>query len=373
MAKAGPDETRQRPGPAASQNEEKTTGRLRRSSLLTLFPSFVVEPFGGIQVSGREALRRIETTPCFDASAFYYEPQCAKWKNLVRAIRNRRSVDALLVWHLGLLKLAPFIATSNPRIVLFLHGIEAWRKQDAVTGALLTKTHLFLTNSDYTWNRFTAIHPAFAGKPHRTVHLGLGDALDSRQPAPDPPEEPPSALMIGRMRRSENYKGHREVIEAWPVVAAALPNAELRIVGDGDLRPELEQLAEKLGIAHRVRFYGSVPDSKKEELLRRCRSFVLPSGGEGFGLVYLEAMRLGRPCIVSNLDAGSEVVNPPEAGFAVDLHDSAQIAGTIVRVLSAGREWDEMSTRARQRYESRFTARHFGGRLLAALSTNGNG
>jgi phosphatidyl-myo-inositol dimannoside synthase len=157
------------------------------------------------------------------------------------------------------------------------------------------------------------------------------------------------------------------MIQVWPVVLASMPAAELRIVGDGDLRPELERIVQELGLADRVRFYGAIPDSQKQDLLRQCRALVLPSAGEGFGLVYLEAMRMGRPSIVSTLDAGSEVVNPPEAGLAVDLHDSPEVAAAVLRLLTAGPEWDQMSARAQQRYESNFTSRHFEQRLLAAL------
>jgi phosphatidylinositol alpha-1,6-mannosyltransferase len=173
--------------------------------------------------------------------------------------------------------------------------------------------------------------------------------------------------MIGRLSRNEDYKGHREMIHAWPRVLAAMSNAELWIVGDGDLRPELERLAETLGISRRVNFFRAVPDTRKEDLLQRCRVLALPSRGEGFGLVYLEAMRLGRPCLVSRLDAGIEVVNPPEAGLAADVHDPAQLAASVLQLLTPGPEWDQMSARARRRYETHFTACHFEQRLLAAL------
>jgi phosphatidylinositol alpha-1,6-mannosyltransferase len=336
-------------------------------SVLALFPSFAAEPFGGVQVSGREALRSITAHSVTQASAFYYEPNEAKAKNLLRAIRARMPVDTLLVWHSGLLKLAPFIAASKRRLVVFLHGIEAWRKQDPLTTLLLRRTDVFLTNSDHTWRRFIAIHPGCAAKPHRTVHLGLGEPLEEE---PSEPDCTLSALMIGRMRKGENYKGHREMIEVWPQVLRSLPGAELRIAGDGDLRPELEQLALKLGVSRHVRFYGAVPDTQKERLLRECRSLVLPSAGEGFGLVYLEAMRMGRPCLVSNLDAGAEVVNPPEAGLAVDLRNSGEVAAAAVRLLTPGPEWEAMSERARGRYERRFTAKHFGERLVGALFTS---
>jgi glycosyltransferase involved in cell wall biosynthesis len=93
----------------------------------------------------------------------------------------------------------------------------------------------------------------------------------------------------------------------------------------------------------------------------------MPSRGEGFGLVYLEAMRLGRPCLVSKEDAGHEVVNPPEAGLAVDPGDSEELTKAVVRLMSDGDEWREWSHRARLRYETHYTAEQFQMRLLRAL------
>jgi glycosyltransferase involved in cell wall biosynthesis len=93
----------------------------------------------------------------------------------------------------------------------------------------------------------------------------------------------------------------------------------------------------------------------------------MPSRAEGFGLVYLEAMRLGRPCLVSNADAGREVVNPPEAGLSVDAEDAGALADSICRLIAQDREWDLWSTRARARYEANFTVQHFQHRLRAAV------
>jgi len=337
--------------------------RPRRVDLLGLFPSFESAFFGGVQATGRQAWHAI-TERKINAEAFLYEPDTPKLPTVLRAIKSRVRPDQVLVWHCGLLKLAPFIASSSPRRVLFLHGIEAWRKHDPLTTRLMRRTNLFLSNSNYTWNRFLTFHPDLAAIPHRTVQLGVGEALG--QPAP-PPGEIPAALMIGRMQRDEGYKGHRELIQIWPRVIASLPTAELWIVGGGDLRPDLEQLARSLGLTARVKFFGPVPDATKNDLLRRCRILALPSAAEGFGLVYLEAMRVGRPCIVSRLDAGAEVVNPPEAGAAVDLADPAAVAAVLLKFLEAGPEWQQASTRARQRYETCFTAAHFEQRLLAAL------
>jgi phosphatidylinositol alpha-1,6-mannosyltransferase len=173
------------------------------------------------------------------------------------------------------------------------------------------------------------------------------------------------------LARGEAYKGHREVILAWSDVLRRVPDAELWLAGDGNLRGELEAWVAGLPQARRVRFLGGVSEAEKEKLLARCRCLALPSRGEGFGLVYVEAMRMGRPCLVSTVDAGREVVSPPDCGLAVDPANPAELAAALERLLSDGPGWDRWSRQARVRYGARFTAAHFQGRLLDAVSRTG--
>jgi phosphatidylinositol alpha-1,6-mannosyltransferase len=192
----------------------------------------------------------------------------------------------------------------------------------------------------------------------------MGSRLDAGTPAPD---ERPAVLMISRLEKGEDYKGHRQMIEAWPHVLEEMPDAQLWIAGAGNLRESLEVLARLRTPEGSVRFYGHVSDAEKDQLITRCRCLALPSRGEGFGLVYVEAMRMGRPCLVSDLDAGREVVNPPEAGLAVDPSNPRATADAVHRMLTPGDEWEQWSFQARSRYERCFTRAHFQQRLLAAV------
>jgi phosphatidylinositol alpha-1,6-mannosyltransferase len=222
---------------------------------------------------------------------------------------------------------------------------------------------LFLADSRFTWQRFTQAQPQCVDRPHQIVPRGC------EQPAPKslPPAGPPAALLLGRMMRGEDYKGHRELIAVWPAVRARIPEARLWIAGDGDLQPELQGLADRLGLQDSVQFWGRVSEEQKQELLDRCRCLAMPSRGEGFGLVYLEAMRRGRPCLVSNCDAGQEVVQPPEAGLAVDPKDAPALTDAVCRLLTPGAEWEQWSQAARRRYEEHYTAAQYRRRLLQAL------
>jgi phosphatidylinositol alpha-1,6-mannosyltransferase len=249
--------------------------------------------------------------------------------------------------------------------VLFLHGIEAWRKPSLFTRLLLRRVNHFLSNSQFTWQRFLEVAREFHAVPHTVVHLGMGECATGEQEAPS---DIPAAVIIGRIAREEDYKGHRELIAAWPMVRETIKNAQLWILGDGNLRPELQSLARSHGVAEAVEFCGRVSQAEKFGAIKRSRCLAMPSRGEGFGLVYLEAMRLGRPCLVSNCDAGREVINPPTAGLAVDQKNPSDLARSLCELLTLSPRWQERSRAARERFESYYTAAHFRKRLVDAIA-----
>jgi phosphatidylinositol alpha-1,6-mannosyltransferase len=140
------------------------------------------------------------------------------------------------------------------------------------------------------------------------------------------------ALMLGRLVRGEAYKGHREMIAAWGEVLRHVPDAELWIAGDGDLRPELERWAAGRPWGSRIRFCGLVSEAEKERLLTASRCLALPSRGEGFGLVYLEAMAAGLPVITSDHGGQVDFLRDGENGYLVPPSDEAAIARAIGRL-----------------------------------------
>jgi len=125
----------------------------------------------------------------------------------------------------------------------------------------------------------------------------------------------------------------------------------------------------ELALTPYIDFRGSVTEEEKLELIAQSHCLLMPSRGEGFGLVYLEAMRQGRPCLAGSADAGREVLSPPEAGLSVDPVDIPGLACAVARLLRPGDSWREWSRRARARYESSFTADDFQRRLLDAITS----
>ncbi|MDQ1308637.1 MAG: hypothetical protein QG671_4472 [Actinomycetota bacterium] len=145
--------------------------------------------------------------------------------------------------------------------------------------------------------------------------LGLGDA--------------PLAVSVGRLSRQ---KGHDVLIEAWPQVLQRVPQAQLVIVGDGELRAQLENAGTP-----GVTFAGSMPDPRP--WVSAADLVVLPSRWEGMSLAMLEALAAGRSVVTTDV-AGSEVVTRSGAGAVVPVEDPTRLADALAERLSGQLDTD---------------------------------
>lgn len=133
-------------------------------------------------------------------------------------------------------------------------------------------------------------------------------------------------MAIGRLTY---YKGHEVLIRA----AAALPASRVLIVGTGDRRERLAALVKSMDLGDRVVLPGFQPDTDLNALLASCDVLCLPSleRTEAFGLVLLEAMRFGKPVVVSDI-AGSGtgwVVREAGHGLLTPIGDSRALAAAL--------------------------------------------
>ena len=144
----------------------------------------------------------------------------------------------------------------------------------------------------------------------------------------------PVLLTVGRLAAAEAYKGQDKVIAALQIIRQSFPDTKYVIVGAGDDKARLERSAADHGQTEAVIFAGFVPDRELADYYRLCDAFVMPSTGEGFGIVYLEALASGRPCVAGNVDASPEAIGNGRLGFAVDPHSVPAIADAVVQLLS---------------------------------------
>lgn len=162
-------------------------------------------------------------------------------------------------------------------------------------------------------------------------------------------------------------KGHHIAIEALP----DCPDCTLVIAGGGPLRAELEQQAERLGVADRVRFMGDTPHADLPGLYSAADALVLASEREGWANVLLEAMACGLPVLATDVNGTSEAVRAPEAGLLLPERSAA----CLVRKLG------ELRARLPRREDTRRYAEQFGWlpiarankALLTAVAARGRG
>jgi phosphatidyl-myo-inositol dimannoside synthase len=259
--------------------------------------------------------------------------------NLAAARRLRAAPwDAVLCGHITC---APAAFGSRIPAVQYLHAMEIGARP-RLTCVATRRAALSIAVSTHTREIAEAV-----GAPAeriRVVHNGV-----------DRPTAPPEAhragsLIVSIARLEDRYKGLDVLLRALPIVRALVPAAHLVVVGDGSLRPWLEALAESFGVADAVTFAGAVSDAERDVHLGRARVFALPSrlpagglGGEGFGIVYLEASARGVPVVAGNVGGARDAVRDGVSGLLVDPDDHLAVAGAIARVLRSDACFETLS------------------------------
>jgi phosphatidyl-myo-inositol dimannoside synthase len=241
---------------------------------------------------------------------------------------------------------------------VFLIGIEAWKPLTLVQRWALGRADVLIAISDHTARRFKAANPDLAARPVRICHPGSREqraAGDSRVDVPGP-----FALIVGRMAADERYKGHDLLLDIWPRVVADIPHARLVVAGGGNDRARLEAKAAALG--DRVRVTGPVGAGALAALYRDCAFFVMPSRDEGFGLVFLEAMRAGKACI-GGAGAAAEVIEDGVTGIVVNPGEPEEVLEAILRLFREPETRDRMGHAGSIRVAREFTEAQFGCRL----------
>jgi glycosyltransferase involved in cell wall biosynthesis len=253
---------------------------------------------------------------------------------------RRRDCAAVICGHLNLLPVAAAVArVQRAPLILIIHGIEAWnahanwqvrytlRFVDAVVSvSSFTKEH-FVGWSGVTSERVHVI-PNCVATDEFTPGIKNAEILQRHRLG-----HGPVILTVGRLSASERYKGIDELLGLFPQLRIRLPGLKYLIVGDGDDRTRLEAKALALGVSEDVAFTGHISDAEKIEYYRTADLFVMLSRGEGFGIVYLEALACGLPVLASSIDASREALRGGLLGRLVDPNDHAAIIHTICEML----------------------------------------
>lgn len=159
------------------------------------------------------------------------------------------------------------------------------------------------------------------------------------------PFSPPVILLLGRL---SSEKGFEVGIEAFSLLRKSGSNAKLIIAGEGDERPFLEHLIDKLGLREVTQFTGGLTRDEVYAAINRSTFVVMPSHFEGFGLVALEAMQMGRAVIASDVGGLPEIVSHGERGLLVPRQNPVALCLAMQDLLDVPEETVQMGKRARE-------------------------
>jgi glycosyltransferase involved in cell wall biosynthesis len=197
--------------------------------------------------------------------------------------------------------------------------------------------------------RYLADVEGFDRESFEIVHYGI-----EPDGAPKPyGGDTPRLLCVGRLIP---IKGHIVLLRAFAAARQRIPGLQLDIAGRGPLEPALKALALELGIEDAVHFLGYV--SPVQGAIERSTAVVVPSMGEGFGMVALEAMERSRPVIAAEIGGLGELVQDGETGLLVPAGDAEALCEAIVRVAGDLELARRMGEAGRRRALSRFLQRY---------------
>jgi phosphatidylinositol alpha-1,6-mannosyltransferase len=266
----------------------------------------------------------------------------------------------------GMARAHPGYGPLRHRYATWVHGIEVWYDLHASRRRALLGSELVLVNSQFTLDKYVAIHGPL---PQARVCL-LATEDDDAPAMPARFEKTPIVLCLGRIDELL-YKGHPELIAAWPDVIAAVPNARLVFAGSGNGLETIKSLVHASPARDAIEVTGFVPEAEISALWQRAHVFAMPSRNEGFGLVYIEAMRHGLPVIASVHDAGREVNVDGVTGYNVSLDRPGELAERLIELLRdpdvARRMGQAGQARWRQNFRYSAFAQRLGGCLDAVL------
>lgn len=257
------------------------------------------------------------------------------------AIGQGRKADLLILSHINLAPVGLAIKFLNPkiRIVIMAHGIEVWPRLNAVQRFFLQQCTLIVAVSHYTKERMAQANrisldkiavlnnpldpyfvlPASFDKPaylQERYHFGPDDFI---------------LLTITRKSSSEKYKGYENVLKAIAQLKGPYPQLKYVLAGKADAveQKHLEETIAALNVTDMVRLVGFVEEQEVSDYFLLADVFVMPSQGEGFGIVFIEALACGLPVIAGNKDGSVDALANGELGTLVNPDRSEDVAEAI--------------------------------------------
>lgn len=281
-----------------------------------------------------------------------------------------RKIDLLLIGHVNYAPLGLFLKLLRPslRYGVMVHGVDVWSRLPLIRRLALQKANFVSSVSEYTKQQVVSVNQVDPRRvyvlPNALEWEENGQAVKATQTA-----APATRLLtVCRLSVDERYKGVDTVIEALPSVRRAVPDVQYFVIGSGTDLERHKRLAEEQSVSDCVHFPGSVDVETLQAHYGACDVFVMPSAGEGFGIVFLEAMRYSKPVVAADSGAVPEVVQDQVTGRLVKYGDRDELARTLIELCLDREKRMRLGAAGYQRLQARFTFTHFKQKLTEILS-----
>ncbi|MEK7608637.1 MAG: glycosyltransferase [Patescibacteria group bacterium] len=246
----------------------------------------------------------------------------------------RRRPDFVLCGHVAVAPLARIALLLNIPFVVCVYGIEAWSGLRSIEKSALRKALTVIAISDFTKEKVSL----YSDIPAKSFFM-LPPFVDGAEFYIRKPSEgfmKRSGLLgkkviftLARLSAKEQYKGYDFVLEVLPRLVREIPNLVYVLAGEGSDIPRIRELARNLNVAGHLVMPGFILAEDILDYYGACDVFVMPSTGEGFGIVFLEAIASGKPAIGGNIDASKEALRGGELGKLINPHDSEALFTAI--------------------------------------------
>ena len=286
----------------------------------------------------------------------------------------RRGLELVIAGHPNL---APVVQgaklfSAKAKTLISVHGMEVWEPLSILRRRALQRADLILAPTQDTANH-VAREQGVERERVRVLPWALDpqfESLIANKQRPAVPAGFPGGrviLSVGRWCADERYKGMDTLITALPKLLTEWPDVQLVLVGEGDDQGWLEQIAEGRGVSRHVHFLSGLSYAEIAACYQACEIFALPSRGEGFGLVYLEAMACGKPVIGGAHGGAPEVIDDGETGYLVQHGDAGQLATSLEALLAETELGRKMGAKGKERVEREFRFNAFAKSLKKIL------
>ena len=264
----------------------------------------------------------------------------------IKSIQEGVKSKLVILSHINLLSVGYFIKLLSPKtkLVLFAHGIEVWKPLSSFKKKMLVKCDQVWAVSNFTKDKITQL--GYVKSNHSIV---LNNCLDPFLQKENNDSKSGKLLSryniskdnfilltLTRLNSAEKYKGYDKVLQSLQTLIKVYPHLRYLIIGkyDDEEKARMDKLIRSMNLHHAVIFAGYIPEEELSAHYKLADLYIMPSLGEGFGIVFIEAMYNDVPVIAGNKDGSIDALLNGRLGLLVNPDDKEEITSAIKKVIN---------------------------------------